>query len=113
MMLSSANEGTFDKADLQRLEEAWSQPGALKAMIGWYRALMQGVRAGVDFDIRIKPPTLILWGEKDIALDFAGAKDSLDWTDNGRLVSYPQASHWVQEDKPEAVNGELLGFLGS
>lgn len=113
MMRSSANEGTFSDEDLQQLVQTWSQPGALSAMIGWYRALMRRVRSGADFDIRIEPPTLILWGELDIALDFTGAKESLNWTDNGRLVSYPHASHWVQEDLPDEVNQELLGFLGS
>jgi pimeloyl-ACP methyl ester carboxylesterase len=74
---------------------------------------MRRVQAGADFKQRIQPPTLILWGEQDIALDFSGATDSLKWTDDGRLVSYPQASHWVQEDVPEAVNTEMLHFLVS
>jgi hypothetical protein len=37
MMRRSANKGTFTEADLAQMVAAWSQPGALSAMIGWYR----------------------------------------------------------------------------
>src|SRR5438270_403059 len=31
--------GAFTDEDLERHVEAWSQPGALAAMLGWYRAV--------------------------------------------------------------------------
>ncbi len=112
MMVRSSAPGTFSERDLDELEKAWAQPGALTAMIGWYRALMKSVRSGMDFGYRIQPKTLLLWGKKDVALDFGGAKKSLSWTEDGDLISFAQASHWVQEDLPEEVNREMLGFLG-
>lgn len=113
MMLRSSAAGTFSEKDLEMLEKAWAQPGALSAMIDWYRALMKKVQAGMDFALRIQPDTLILWGEQDVALSFEGAQKSLQWTEHGRLKSFPQASHWVQEDLPHEINREILAFFGN
>jgi pimeloyl-ACP methyl ester carboxylesterase len=61
---------------------------------------------------RIAAPTLILWGEKDVALGCEMARMSLEWCDDGRLIGFPTASHWVQHDESEVVNQHLLQFLG-
>ena len=112
MMRQSSSAGTFDDQDLERLVEAWGQPGALSASIGWYRALLKNRNQGSEHDPFIYPETLILWGEEDVAIEFSGAQRSLNWTKRGRLISYPNASHWVHEDEPSSVNAELLRFLG-
>jgi hypothetical protein len=36
---SSMRQDAFTEADLQQYRTAWSQPGALTAMINYYRAL--------------------------------------------------------------------------
>jgi len=38
-MTRSSRQGTFGPEDFRRYREAWSRPGALTAMLGWYRAL--------------------------------------------------------------------------
>src|SRR5580658_7680689 len=40
-LLRTSRPGTFSPEDLDRYREAWSQPGALTAMINWYRALLR------------------------------------------------------------------------
>jgi pimeloyl-ACP methyl ester carboxylesterase len=116
MLKRSSQPGTFTDEDLERYREAWAQPGALTAMLNWYRAAMQtgGPFAGGDdlrTPVRIKTPTLMLWGERDIALDKSLAQPSIDLCDNGRLVFFPNATHWVQHDEVDEVNRHLLEFL--
>jgi len=64
-------------------------------------------------DLRIRVPTLILWGAQDIALGREMARSSLDLCDQGKLVYFENSSHWVQHDEAEAVNKYLLDFFSS
>lgn len=107
-----------DPRELVEYLGAWSQPKALEAMLNWYRAAFRrGIRHfGKASKIelrRVQVPTLILWGKKDIALSQRLVQPSLDLCDQGRLVLYENASHWVQRDQADAVNAELLDFLRS
>jgi len=57
--------GTFTNEDLVQYRAAWSQPGALTAMINWYRALF---RARVQFpDKTVRVPTRILWASATLS----------------------------------------------
>jgi pimeloyl-ACP methyl ester carboxylesterase len=62
-------------------------------------------------DLRIHVPTLILWGERDIALVPEHAQASAALCDDARVVMFPAASHFVQHDEPAAVTAELLDFF--
>jgi pimeloyl-ACP methyl ester carboxylesterase len=118
MLKLSARPGTFSPADLDEYVRAWSQPGALTAMINWYRAVFRSAirslrNAAPNLPRRVSMPTLILWGEQDIALSKAMAQPSLDLCDQGRLITFPNATHWVQHDEAEAVSANLVAFLKS
>jgi pimeloyl-ACP methyl ester carboxylesterase len=39
------------------------------------------------------------------------AQRSLELCDDGRLVFYENATHWVQHDEAEEVNRQLLSFF--
>lgn len=102
---------SFTPGDLACYRAAWSQPGALTGMLNWYRAMLQRPpRLGRAN--RVTVPTLILWGERDVALSKEMAPLSLAKCDQGRLITYPDATHWLQHDEPDAVNRELVAFLG-
>src|SRR5580704_12302762 len=51
-----------------------SRPGGLTAMLNWYRAFFQGRKGGQGSMSggfpKIATPTLFLWGDADVALDF-------------------------------------------
>jgi epoxide hydrolase 4 len=112
MLKGSGKPTTFSADELERYREAWSQPGALTAMINWYRAVFRGSLKGqANVERRVKVPTLVLWGKQDVALSVEMAPASLALCDNGRLVTFENATHWVQHDEAEAVNRELEGFL--
>jgi pimeloyl-ACP methyl ester carboxylesterase len=111
MLRSSSRPMSFSDADLESYRKAWLQPGAIRGMLSWYRAALRF--SNETFLARqVQVPTLILWGEKDIALESKMAQESLEWCDDGRLVTFPLASHWVQHDETQAVNRQLLEFLG-
>lgn len=115
---ATARPGTISKHDLRRYQDAWSPPRALTSMLNWYRAAVQGViRRGRDGYLadaaeRVSVPTLILWGERDPALAPKLAQWSLDWCDQGELVRFPEATHWLQHDEAVRVAARLLDFIG-
>ncbi len=90
------------------------QPGALTAMINYYRALVRGGGARRQRDLGfpvIETPTLMLWGEDDVAL----TKETTYGTDayvRDLTIRYlPRVSHWVQQEQPEAVNAMITAWL--
>ncbi len=100
---------TFTNEDVEKYKEAWSQPGAMTAMINWYRALRYPPR--LPKEMRIRVPTLMMWGMKDVALTHRMARPSIDHCENGNLILIPDATHWVQRDAAEEVNHYLIDFL--
>lgn len=108
-LTGSSRPGTFAADDLARYREAWRQPGALTAMLGWYRALVRRPAGRVG---RVAMPALILWGRRDGALGATFASESLGLCDRGRIQWFDEATHWVQHEEAERVNAALVAFLG-
>lgn len=113
MIKGSGKAGTFDVSDLDEYAKAWSQPGALTSMVNWYRAAFRGAlrepwNPNRITSRRVSVPTLVLWGKKDVALSYEMAQPSIDLCDNGRLVFFEDATHWVQHEQAEGVNQLLL-----
>lgn len=107
----SSRPGTFSAEDLAQFRAAWSQPGALTAMINWYRA---AIRYRIPFPNRtVRVPTRILWGERDKFLMAEMAHESLRYCANGELFTFADASHWLQHEQPERVSQLLVEFFRS
>jgi pimeloyl-ACP methyl ester carboxylesterase len=102
---------TFTNEDISEYKKAWSQPGAITAMLNWYRA--GRYMPGHLKETRVKVPTLLIWGMEDKALSHRMARPSMDHCDDGKLVFFEDATHWVQHDEAEDVTKFLLDFLGS
>ena len=101
---------TFTKEDVVKYKEAWAQPGAMTAMVNWYRAVIRH-QPPMPQDVRVKVRTLMMWGMKDVALTHRMARPSMDYVDDGNLILFPEATHWVQHDAAEEVNHYLVDFL--
>jgi pimeloyl-ACP methyl ester carboxylesterase len=101
---------TFTNEEIDKYKEAWSQPGSMRAMLNWYRAAARYPRQ-ISKEMLIRVPTLILWGVKDIALSHRMARPSLDYCEEGNLIFFPDATHWVQHEEAEEVNRHLLEFI--
>jgi pimeloyl-ACP methyl ester carboxylesterase len=103
---------SYTAEELDRYVEAWSRPGAAKAMISYYRA---AVRLGSKQELRpISAPTLVIWGEGDRYLGSKLAEPHREDVPNlDRVERLPEASHWVHHDEAERVNELLVDFLAS
>lgn len=125
-------EWLFDKvfADSPKMAEAekrqylseWAQPGALTAMLNWYRAAALVVPPpGIAVPLpdwllkafpKVKIPTLVIWGMKDSAL-LPLLLEGLDrLVEDLALVRLPEAGHFAPWESPDAVAAALVPFLG-
>jgi pimeloyl-ACP methyl ester carboxylesterase len=109
-MRRSGKHNAFTEEDIEKYKEAWSQPGAVTAMLNWYRAALR-YPPEITNGMRVQIPALILWGVKDFALSRRMARPSLDYCDDGRLIFFPDATHWVQREEADEVNRHLLEFV--
>ena len=90
-----------------------AQPGALTAMVNYYRALFRGKRKRPRIDPRtpITVPTLMVWGEDDMALDKSTTLTTGDYVRDFTIRYLPGVSHWVQQEQPKAVNAMISAFI--
>lgn len=109
-LVSSSRKGTFSEEELQNYRTAWSQPGAMRSMINWYRALVANYTSS-DVPSRVTVPTFLIWGAKDQFLGSELASKSLEFCENGRGVLLGEATHWVHHEEPERVNQLILDFI--
>ena len=111
-MVKGSRPGAFTDADIEEYRRAWSQPGAMTAMVNWYRAAVK-IRPKLPPNRRISTPTLIVWGAQDRFIIREAAQMSLEYCDDARLEYIEDATHWVHLEEPQRVNQLILGFLTS
>ncbi len=103
----------FSDEMLERYVQAWSQDGALTAMLNYYRAALRQTPRAATARLRpIDAPTLVIWGDRDTALGSELAEPEARWVKDVRVEHLPEATHWVQHDAPGRVNELLVEFLG-
>jgi haloacetate dehalogenase len=93
---------------------AYQTPGAVRGAMSDYRANAEDVAQDkVDADMRIKVPTLALWGAEFYAVGkmFDMAEVWRGMATDIRTRAIERAGHLPQEEQPEAVNAEVLDFL--
>ena len=92
-----------------------AQPGALKAMVDWYRAFLRG--GGLRRQMRlgfppIPVPVLMLWGEEDTALAKYTTDGTGEFAPRLDLRFLPGVSHWVQQGCDRGLQLRSPGVLG-
>jgi pimeloyl-ACP methyl ester carboxylesterase len=115
--------------DLRLLSEAereayvadWEQPGALTAMLNWYRASQihvpePGEKAHKPLSTyaplpKLKMPVLVVWGLKDKALLPVQLGELGDWVEDLRIVVERDAGHFIPWEKPEVVTSAIRDFI--
>jgi len=95
---------------VEEYRKAWAQPGALTAMINWYRAILRRKFSPIGHG-SIRVPVHIIWGAEDIYALPALAEASKALCSKATLTFLPKATHWVAHDEPEHVNAILLDAL--
>jgi pimeloyl-ACP methyl ester carboxylesterase len=100
--------------------DQWSQPGALTAMLNWYRASAVIV-PGMDETPRrpafldapfpaVTMPTLVVWAVRDVAL-LPCQLEGIGALVAQLTVTEIDAGHFAPWQAPEAVNGAIRGWL--
>jgi len=116
LLIRSLRRGTrkrdaFPDGVLEIYRANVTAPGAATAMLNWYRAAARDGKAAHDLDTPVETPTLIIWGEQDVALSLACLDGTERYVRDLRIERLPGISHFVQEDAPREVNRLLAGFL--
>jgi epoxide hydrolase 4 len=112
---TAVNAETFTDQDLAVYQQAWSQEGALTAMINYYRAnvfQLSRIPRHDPPDSPIAAPTLFVYGEQDFAILPATVRH-IERVVSGpyRELRIPDAGHWVHRDAPAQVNTALRELL--
>jgi pimeloyl-ACP methyl ester carboxylesterase len=133
---SAVQKAAIGDEDVRVAREAASRPGALRSALNYYRAVFRSdeMAAGLPPAVRrffygdrafppprerlddwpkIVVPTMVIWGEQDVALrkELTYGMEPL-FTSPPRIEYVPDSGHWVQQEKPDVVNRLLLDFLG-
>jgi pimeloyl-ACP methyl ester carboxylesterase len=118
---SHADVSRLPEEEKQAYLDDWSRPGAMTAMLNWYRASEivvpePGEEAAapawtlMPFP-RVTPPTLVVWGLKDVALLPIQLGGLHDLVDDLRVVTVPDAGHFVPWERPEPVIAAIRDFM--
>ncbi len=104
----------LEEDELQVYIDAFERTG-FSGGLNWYRNIDRNWELTAPYEERrIEQPALFLTGELDLVKNFMPVQAMDGWvTDLRRNVTVPGAGHWVQQQAPEAVNAELLGFLAA
>jgi len=113
---------TIAGADKAAYLDEWSQPGAMTAMLNWYRASAVEVPAvGTEaprpafLDAPFPPiivPTLVIWGVRDKAL-LPCQLDGLEALVPDLTIVKIDAGHFVPWEAPEAVTQAMGDWLAA
>lgn len=104
------NKDAFNKEDLDVYQKAAAKPGALTAMLNYYRNVFSNSFFNRTWGI-LDVPTLMIWGENDTALGKELTYGTEDYVRNLQIKYIPGCGHWVQQEKPELVNQYMREFL--
>ncbi len=113
------DKSKFPPEVLQIYQQNALQPGALTAMVNYYRANFKifadppSASLQQQLTTSIKTPTLMLWGEADSALGKELTHGTEELVEDFTIYYLPQVSHWVQQEAPEQVNRLLVDWLMS
>ncbi len=122
MLRESTRHNLFSEEELKKYVESWSQPGALTASINYYRANWNLVKIMTMTKERqeklkartpkVKCPTLVIWGEKDIALDKSLTKGMEKYIESSFEIKFlAECGHWAHLEEPNIVNEYILSFV--
>lgn len=102
----------FSPEVMAAYRHALGQPGARTAALNYYRAAARyGLRFWLNLDPVVRQPTLLIWGQRDVALDQELNKDLERYVPHLQRLVLPAASHWIHEEFPALINRSILAFL--
>jgi pimeloyl-ACP methyl ester carboxylesterase len=121
VLLSHSDATKLPAEERQHYLDDWKEPGALTAMLNWYRASKLVVpKPGEEAKAplwthapfpKLRMPTLVVWGLNDPALlpVQLGGLDAL--VADLRIVTSPSAGHFITWEEPGTVTSAIRDFL--
>jgi len=106
----AVDKTTFSPADLDAYKAAAAKPGALTAMLNYYRNIFAQGMTSSDWSV-LTVPTLLIWGEDDTALGKELTYGTEAYVRDFRIRYIPHCSHWVQQEQPQLVNQYIRDFI--
>ena len=110
---TTAEKNVFSNENIAEYKKAWREPGALAAMINYYRANVFGrLFAARETERKITVPTLFIYGEQDTAILPETVKNIREMIDAPyEEFHIPTSAHWVQQEASETVTEIMREFL--
>jgi epoxide hydrolase 4 len=125
---AAVRPGAFEPEEIDAQRDAASRPGALRAMLNYYRAMFRGgigaigtlaaaraeaggSRTTVAKSGKLNRPALVIWSDQDPFLDLSLVNDLSEWGTDVRLHRVSRAGHWPMADAPTDFNRALKEFL--
>ncbi|EDV25377.1 uncharacterized protein TRIADDRAFT_55400 [Trichoplax adhaerens] len=100
----------FTKDDEECYKYNLSRPSCLTSAINYYRQNVFIPPLPFKYD-KITAPTLIIWGEKDDALNKELNNGIAKYVDSVILKYMAEGTHWISEQFPEETNKHMRDFL--
>ena len=106
---SACRADTFPPEVLAHYRDNAAAPGAMTAMLSYYRANLDiaAMTEGQGVDV----PTLLIWGERDHALGSELIAPTVSYVPDLTIRRLPEVSHWVPEEAPAEVEAALAAWL--
>lgn len=119
---SCINGRDAEAGDFTAYKDAASKPGALTAMLNWYRfSPWTGAHTcphpictlfcGKHVPMNVNVPALTLWGEGDRERNISLIEETSRYVPDFHLVRVPDCSHRVLIEQPDLVSRSLRDFL--
>ena len=108
----AVDKAKFPVAVTDEFKRSALEPGAMRAMVNYYRAAMRaGAKVMNPGPGTVDVPTLMIWGLEDSALGKATTDGTGRYVRDLTLRYLPGVSHWVQQEAPEKVNAMIEAWL--
>ncbi|GBF79338.1 alpha/beta fold hydrolase [Aphanothece sacrum] len=108
---TAIDKTAFSQKDLDAYKKAAAKPGALTAMLNYYRNIFKCLLKSPKEWQKISLPILMIWGENDTALGKELTYGTEEYCIDFTLKYIPNCSHWVQQEQPKLVNEYMREFL--
>ncbi|MGX9460526.1 alpha/beta fold hydrolase [Shewanella sp. A14] len=140
-IMVSTQPSVFTDDVKAQYRKVWNQQGAINGMLQYYRAMPQLAASQSQNNhhtvntvpsnehdsttpspvkdtseikipnIRVNVPTLVLWGEQDLAFVNANLDNIQHYVPNCTIKRFQDTSHWLQHERPDEVNIAINNFL--
>lgn len=97
---------------LEALRDSIATPAAVRPMLAYYRrSVRAALRGAVAALPRVRQPALLAWAEGDAILGTELIAPHTRHADDLTLRRLPDCGHFLQQERPDAVNALLIAWL--